>query len=296
MVDDALHVPEHPVRIVTAAQPVRRPRRRHQHHAADPAVAGLRGDPPRPQPLGATRSLTAVVQEDAQGVAVSSYQGGHDEYFRYLVDELRARGLGHVRVYGGGGGVIVPDEIAELQAYGVTRIFSPEDGQRLGLGADDQHDRRGLRRRPGRPSPLTSVDERAGRRPAARWRGPSPPSRLGRLEPALLDELRVDRRRAHGARARHHRHRRLGQVVAHRRARAPLPPRPGGQAPHRGARHRPHPAPGRRGAARRPHPHERDRAAPGVRSARSPPGASSEVPEAHRRHHRRVPGGRATTS
>jgi methylmalonyl-CoA mutase len=87
--------------------------------------------------LGHNRSVdevvTAVVQEDVQGVAVSSYQGGHTEYFRYLVDRLREQGFGHVRVYGGGGGVIIPSEIAELEAYGVTKIFSPEDGQRLGL-------------------------------------------------------------------------------------------------------------------------------------------------------------------
>ncbi|MCU1373522.1 MAG: methylmalonyl-CoA mutase [Actinomycetia bacterium] len=87
--------------------------------------------------LGHNRSVdevvAAVVQEDPQGVAISSYQGGHVEYFRYLVDRLRAEGYGHVRIYGGGGGVIVPSEIAELHDYGVTRIFSPDDGQRLGL-------------------------------------------------------------------------------------------------------------------------------------------------------------------
>ena len=68
-----------------------------------------------------------------QGIAVSSYQGGHVEYFRYMVDQLRARGGAHIQVFGGGGGVIVPDEIAALQAYGVSRIYSPEDGQRMGL-------------------------------------------------------------------------------------------------------------------------------------------------------------------
>src|SRR6478736_1882648 len=72
--------------------------------------------------LGHNRSVgeivDAAVQEDAQAVAVSSYQGGHNEFFRYLVDLLRERGAGHVRVYGGGGGVIIPTEIAELQAYG----------------------------------------------------------------------------------------------------------------------------------------------------------------------------------
>jgi methylmalonyl-CoA mutase len=87
--------------------------------------------------LGHDRSVeevvTAVLQEDADAVAVSSYQGGHIEFFTYLVDELRARGAGHVRVYGGGGGVIVPAEIEALHAHGVARIFTPEDGQRLGL-------------------------------------------------------------------------------------------------------------------------------------------------------------------
>src|SRR3954451_7206482 len=72
--------------------------------------------------LGHNRSVdevvAAVVQEDPQGVAISSYQGGHVEYFRYLVDRLREEGYGHVCVYGGGGGVIVPSEIAELQEYG----------------------------------------------------------------------------------------------------------------------------------------------------------------------------------
>ncbi|MCU0870336.1 MAG: methylmalonyl-CoA mutase family protein, partial [Burkholderiales bacterium] len=87
--------------------------------------------------LGHNRSVdevvTAALHEDVQGIAVSSYQGGHVEYFRYAIDQLRARGGGHIRVYGGGGGVIVPAEIEALHAYGVARIFSPEDGQRLGL-------------------------------------------------------------------------------------------------------------------------------------------------------------------
>ncbi|MET7924582.1 fused isobutyryl-CoA mutase/GTPase IcmF [Streptomyces sp. NPDC005349] len=86
--------------------------------------------------LGHNRSVSEVVdaalEEDVQGVAVSSYQGGHIEYFEYLVELLRERGAGHVRVFGGGGGVIVPQEIERLAAAGV-RIFSPQDGQRLGL-------------------------------------------------------------------------------------------------------------------------------------------------------------------
>ncbi|NBY08946.1 MAG: methylmalonyl-CoA mutase, partial [Betaproteobacteria bacterium] len=68
-----------------------------------------------------------------QGIAVSSYQGGHVEYFKYMVDSLKSRGGAHIQVFGGGGGVIVPDEISELHNYGVTRIYSPEDGQRMGL-------------------------------------------------------------------------------------------------------------------------------------------------------------------
>ena len=87
--------------------------------------------------LGHNRSVdeivTAALQEDAQGIAVSSYQGGHVEYFKYMIDLLRQRGGAHIKVFGGGGGVIVPGEIAELHAYGVARIFSPEDGQRMGL-------------------------------------------------------------------------------------------------------------------------------------------------------------------
>ena len=87
--------------------------------------------------LGHNRSVeevvTAALQEDAQGIALSSYQGGHVEYFKYMVDLLKSRGGAHIQVFGGGGGVIVPSEIAELQAYGVTRIYSPEDGQRMGL-------------------------------------------------------------------------------------------------------------------------------------------------------------------
>lgn len=87
--------------------------------------------------LGHNRSVdevvTAALQEDVQGIAISSYQGGHVEYFKYMVDLLRQRGGAHVQVFGGGGGVIVPGEIRELQDYGVTRIYSPEDGQRMGL-------------------------------------------------------------------------------------------------------------------------------------------------------------------
>ncbi|ALO45541.1 fused isobutyryl-CoA mutase/GTPase IcmF [Pseudohongiella spirulinae] len=77
--------------------------------------------------------VEAAVQEDVQGIAISSYQGGHIEYFKYMVDMLRERGAGHIKVFGGGGGVIIPSEIKELHAYGVCRIYSPEDGQKMGL-------------------------------------------------------------------------------------------------------------------------------------------------------------------
>src|SRR5512147_2291135 len=87
--------------------------------------------------LGHNRSVeeivTCALQEDAHGIAVSSYQGGHVEFFKYMLDLLRERGAGHIKVFGGGGGVIVPAEMKELHDYGVARLFSPEDGQRLGL-------------------------------------------------------------------------------------------------------------------------------------------------------------------
>src|SRR5690554_3692486 len=87
--------------------------------------------------LGHNRSVEDVVraalQEDADAIALSSYQGGHVEYFKYMVDMLRERGAGHIRVVGGGGGTITPEEIRELEAYGVERIYHPNDGMKLGL-------------------------------------------------------------------------------------------------------------------------------------------------------------------
>jgi len=89
--------------------------------------------------LGHNRSVEDVVraalQEDADGIALSSYQGGHVEYFKYMVDMLRERGAAHIRVFGGGGGTITPEEIRELQAYGVERIYHPNDGMAMGLVA-----------------------------------------------------------------------------------------------------------------------------------------------------------------
>lgn len=87
--------------------------------------------------LGHNRSVEDVVraalQEDADAIALSSYQGGHVEYFKYMVDMLRERGASHIRVFGGGGGTITPEEIKELQAYGVERIYHPNDGMHMGL-------------------------------------------------------------------------------------------------------------------------------------------------------------------
>ncbi len=87
--------------------------------------------------LGHNRSVEDVVraalQEDADAIALSSYQGGHVEYFKYMVDMLKERGAGHIRVFGGGGGTITPEEIRELQAYGVERIYHPNDGMKMGL-------------------------------------------------------------------------------------------------------------------------------------------------------------------
>ncbi|MBT2703580.1 methylmalonyl-CoA mutase family protein [Chryseobacterium sp. ISL-80] len=87
--------------------------------------------------LGHNRSVeevvNAAIQEDAQGIAISSYQGGHVEYFKYMYDLLKEKGASHIRIYGGGGGVIIPREIKELHEYGIARIFSPEDGRKYGL-------------------------------------------------------------------------------------------------------------------------------------------------------------------
>jgi isobutyryl-CoA mutase len=87
--------------------------------------------------LGHDRSVEEVVntaiQEDAHAIAMTSYQGGHNEYFKYMYDLLRERGAGHIKIFGGGGGVILPEEIKELMAYGIARIYSPDDGRAMGL-------------------------------------------------------------------------------------------------------------------------------------------------------------------
>ena len=87
--------------------------------------------------LGHNRSVQEIVdcaiQEDVQGIAITSYQGGHNEFFKYMHDLLQERGAGHIKIFGGGGGTILPSEIAELQAYGITRIYHPDDGRSMGL-------------------------------------------------------------------------------------------------------------------------------------------------------------------
>jgi methylmalonyl-CoA mutase len=126
-----LHHPQHPVRFVTASS-------LFDGHDASINIMRriLQSQGAEVVHLGHNRSVQevvdAAVEEDVQGVAVSSYQGGHVEYFEYLVESLRERGAGHVKVFGGGGGVIVHDEIERLRTSGVT-IFSPEDGQKMGL-------------------------------------------------------------------------------------------------------------------------------------------------------------------
>src|SRR5581483_11714644 len=129
-----LHRPTHPVRFITAGSLF------DGHDAAINIMRRLlQAQGAEVIHLGHNRAVEEIVvaalQEDVQAVAVSSYQGGHMEYFRYLVELLRAKGIGHVRVYGGGGGVIVPSEAAQLEAEGVAHIFTPADGQRLGLAA-----------------------------------------------------------------------------------------------------------------------------------------------------------------
>jgi len=126
------YVPRHRVRIVTAAA---------LFDGHDAAINIMRRLMQRMGAevihLGHNRSVAeivdAAIMEDAQAIAITSYQGGHVEFFRYTIDLLRERGASHIRVFGGGGGVIVEDEIRELEGYGVSKIYSPEDGRRLGL-------------------------------------------------------------------------------------------------------------------------------------------------------------------
>ena len=124
--------PKHHVRIVTAAS---------LFDGHDAAINIMRRIMQRSGAeiihLGHNRSAKEIVdtaiQEDAQGIALTSYQGGHNEYFKYIFDMLRERGAGHIKIFGGGGGTILPQEIDALQQYGITRIYSPDDGRHMGL-------------------------------------------------------------------------------------------------------------------------------------------------------------------
>ncbi len=124
--------PQHKVRIVTAAS---------LFDGHDAAINIMRRIMQRSGceviHLGHDRSVDEVVncaiQEDAQGIAMTSYQGGHMEYFKYMKDLLEEKGAGHIRIFGGGGGTILPEEIAELHAYGIERIYHPDDGRAMGL-------------------------------------------------------------------------------------------------------------------------------------------------------------------
>jgi methylmalonyl-CoA mutase len=124
--------PKHPVRMVTAASLF------DGHDASINIIRRMLQDSGvEVIHLGHNRSVqdvvTAAIQESAQGICISSYQGGHMEYFKFMKDSLEAFGAGYVKIYGGGGGVIVHEEKAELEAYGISQIFHPDDGRRLGL-------------------------------------------------------------------------------------------------------------------------------------------------------------------
>ncbi len=116
--------------------------------------------------LGHNRSVAdivrAAIQEDADGIAVSSYQGGHNEYFRYMVDMLKAEGAGHIRVVVGGGGTIAPHEVEELEAYGIEKIYTPDDGLKLGLDGMIEDVFRRVR---ASPRPVFDGQRRRRRRP-----------------------------------------------------------------------------------------------------------------------------------
>jgi len=126
------YAPQNPIRVVTAASLF------DGHDAAINIIRRiLQGTGVEVIHLGHNRAVhevvEAAIQEDAHAVGLSCYQGGHVEFFKYAVDLLRERGCGHVKVFGGGGGVIVPEEVKELEEYGVAKIYTPEDGRRLGL-------------------------------------------------------------------------------------------------------------------------------------------------------------------
>ena len=132
MKEDKVYQPTQPIRVVTATSLF------DGHDASINIIRRmLQATGVEVIHLGHDRSVdqivNAAIEEDAQGIAISSYQGGHMEFFKYLVDLLKERNAPGVKVFGGGGGVIVPEEIKELEAYGVAKIYSPEDGAKMGL-------------------------------------------------------------------------------------------------------------------------------------------------------------------
>lgn len=132
MQDNTPYIPKHKIRIVTAASLF------DGHDAAINIMRRIiQATGAEVIHLGHDRSVEEVVntaiQEDAHAIAMTSYQGGHVEYFKYMFDLLREKGAGHIKIFGGGGGTILPSEIEELQAYGITRIYHPDDGRSMGL-------------------------------------------------------------------------------------------------------------------------------------------------------------------
>ncbi|WOD42312.1 methylmalonyl-CoA mutase family protein [Hwangdonia lutea] len=132
MIQTAPYKPKHKVRIVTAAS-------LFDGHDASINIMRriIQATGVEVIHLGHDRSVDEVVntaiQEDANAICLTSYQGGHNEYFKYMFDLLKERGAGHIKIFGGGGGVILPNEIEDLMAYGITRIYSPDDGRKMGL-------------------------------------------------------------------------------------------------------------------------------------------------------------------
>ena len=132
MIPAEIYKPKHHLRIVTAAALF------DGHDAAINIMRRiLQSSGTEIIHLGHNRSVrevvTTAIQEDAQAIAITSYQGGHVEYFKYMHDLLKENGAGHIKIFGGGGGTILPDEIEELQNYGIERLYSPDDGRHLGL-------------------------------------------------------------------------------------------------------------------------------------------------------------------
>src|SRR3990170_3622234 len=126
MTESEPYKPKHKIRIVTAASLF------DGHDAAINIMRRIiQASGAEVIHLGHDRSVKEIVdcaiQEDAQAIAITSYQGGHVEFFKYMYDLLKERGAGHIKIFGGGGGVIVPREMDELHKYGIARIFSPDD-------------------------------------------------------------------------------------------------------------------------------------------------------------------------